>query len=73
MLKNNLSHVLIVAAATKVYYCTTPIIRLSIYISIVTTRIYHLLITSNYTILQNFILFNILTSIFTQDLYSKIY
>ena len=43
MLKNSLSHVLIVAAATKICYRTAPIISLSINISIIITSICHLL------------------------------
>ena len=43
MLKNSLSHVLIVAAATKICYRTALIISLSINISIIITSICHLL------------------------------
>ena len=43
MLKNSLSHVLIVAAATKICYRIAPIILLSINISIIITRICYLL------------------------------
>ena len=43
MLKNSLSHVLIVAMATKICYRTAPIISLSINISIIINCIYHLL------------------------------
>ena len=51
MLKNSLSHVLIVAAATKICYRTAPIIPLSINISIIIARIGHLLFTLYFKVL----------------------
>ena len=51
MFKNSLSHVLIVAAATKICYRTTPIISLSINISLIIARIGHLLFTLYFKIL----------------------